>query len=100
MRKLAVIGAGQMGSGIAQVAAQIAKIPQIILFDNSERQLVLQLNKMKESLEKAKLKGSLTEEDLVRTFETIKATNKLEDLEGSEFIIEVKIRVRFFLKIC
>lgn len=88
--KLSVIGAGQMGTGIAQVAAQIAKIPQIILFDQSEAQITKQLGRMKESLLKAKAKGSISEEDLVRTLDAIKPTIKLSDLEGSDFIIEVK----------
>lgn len=89
MKKLSVIGAGQMGSGISQVAAQIGKIPQIILFDQSEEQLNNQITKMKESLQKAKQKGSISDEDLLRTLKAIKPSTKLSDLEGSDFIIEV-----------
>lgn len=89
MKKLSVIGAGQMGAGIAQVAAQIAKIPQIILFDQSEQQLKLQINKMRTSLERAKQNGTITETDLERTLSAIKPSTKMSDLEGSEFIIEV-----------
>lgn len=39
VKKLAVIGAGQMGGGIAQVAASIAKIPSVLLFDVQQHQL-------------------------------------------------------------
>ena len=78
-----------MGSGIAQVAAQIAKIPQIFLFDQSENQLKRQIDNMNESLKRAKQKGLITEEDVQRTLNAIKPTTNLRDLEGSEFVIEV-----------
>lgn len=39
IQKLAIIGAGQMGGGIAQVAAAIAKIPSVYLFDVQKAQL-------------------------------------------------------------
>lgn len=34
-----MIGAGQMGGGIAQVAAAVAKIPSVLLFDVQKSQL-------------------------------------------------------------
>lgn len=37
VKVLGVIGAGQMGSGIAQVAAQIAKVPVIIVDKDAGR---------------------------------------------------------------
>ena len=98
MKKLSVIGAGQMGAGIAQVAAQVAKIPQIILYDQSKIQLSLQMTKMKNSLSKATEKGTLTKEDEHRTLAAIKTSNKLTDLDGSDFVIEVNNLLK--LKMC
>ena len=89
MKKISVIGAGQMGSGIAQVAAQFAKIPQVILFDKSQAQLDAQKYKLAEYFEKAKQKGSIKQDEINRTLSSIKTTTKLNDLEGSDFIIEV-----------
>lgn len=89
MRKISVIGAGQMGSGIAQVAAQFAKIPQVVLFDKSQSQLDFQKYKLAEYFEKAKQKGLIKQDEINRILSSIKATTKLTDLEGSEFIIEV-----------
>lgn len=43
IKKVAVIGAGQMGGGIAQTAAVVAKLP-VILFDSSAGQLEKQRN--------------------------------------------------------
>jgi 3-hydroxyacyl-CoA dehydrogenase len=37
VKLLAVIGSGQMGSGIAQVAASVAKIPVIIVDKDAQR---------------------------------------------------------------
>lgn len=81
--KLSVIGAGQMGSGIAQVAAQIAKIPQIILFDQSQSQLNSQFSKIKE-----RFKGAVDGE---RSLDSIKISTSLNDLKDSDFIIEVVV---------
>lgn len=80
-----------MGSGIAQVAAQHAKIPQVILFDKNQSQLDSQKSKLVNSLQKAKEKGSIGEEEINMTLSSIKPTTKLSDLEASDFIIEVKI---------
>ena len=90
INKLAVIGAGQMGAGIAQIAAQVAKIPQVILFDKSENQLKSQFTKMRESLKRAEQKGTVSTEDLEFTLSAIRTTNNFKDLEGSNFIIEVQ----------
>lgn len=38
-KKFSVIGAGQMGSGIAQVASQLAKIQKVFLYDSDENQI-------------------------------------------------------------
>lgn len=78
-----------MGSGIAQVAAQIAKIPQVILFDKSQTQLDAQKKNLKEYFDRAKQKGSIGEDEINRTLGSIKGTTNLDDLEGSDFIIEV-----------
>lgn len=90
IKKLSVIGAGQMGSGIAQVAAQIAKIPKVILYDKSRPQLDSQSFKIKESLEKSKQKGLLSSADEIKlTMAAIKTTTNIDDVEGSDFVIEV-----------
>jgi 3-hydroxybutyryl-CoA dehydrogenase len=97
MKKLSVIGAGQMGSGIAQVAAQFAKIPQVVLFDKSQKQLQSQRTKLVEYFEKAKQKGSIGQDEINRTLSSIKSTTELNDLEGSDFIIEVIFNILIFV---
>ena len=62
--KFAVLGAGQMGSGIAQVAAQIAKIPKVYLYDTNAEQLRRQRTKFSEYLRKATEKGKIGAVDL------------------------------------
>ena len=45
IRKIGVVGAGQMGGGIAQVAAQVAKLP-VKLMDKNQVMLDKSLNLM------------------------------------------------------
>lgn len=89
MQKLSVIGAGQMGGGIAQVAAQIAKIPQVILFDRSETQLNRQMKSIRQYLEKSREKGSISGEIMDSTLNALKPTIKIELVDQSDFFIEV-----------
>jgi 3-hydroxybutyryl-CoA dehydrogenase len=89
IKTLAVIGAGQMGTGIAQVAAQAAKIPRVLLYDNSPTQLSKQLANLQSSLQRAVGKGKLTKEECDATLQAVKGTGKLEDIGSADFIIEV-----------
>ena len=103
IKKLSVIGAGQMGSGIAQVAAQIAaqiaKIPQVILYDQRYSQLNSQIDKMKESLERSKQKGFVTSDEIEMTMSAIKPTTKIDDLGESDFFIEVTDKIKYLFLI-
>ncbi len=90
--KFAVIGAGQMGTGIAQVAAQVAKLPRVLLYDNNTQQLTRQLKNIQESLGKAAGKGKITNHDAEQTIQRITTTSRIEDLSDCDFIVEVSKR--------
>ena len=93
LNKLAVIGAGQMGTGIAHVAAQNAKIPHIMLYDNSVTQLQRQMRNLDELLERGVQRGKLNMQDRNDILSRIKTTTIMEDLGDADFIIEV---IHFF----
>ncbi|OJJ46367.1 hypothetical protein ASPZODRAFT_132449 [Penicilliopsis zonata CBS 506.65] len=87
VKSLGVIGAGQMGLGIALVAAQKAEVP-VLLVDNSQASLDKGLRFADKLLDKDVAKERLTREaaDIVRG--RITATLKLDDLSAVDFVIE------------
>lgn len=95
--KFAVLGAGQMGAGIAQVAAQVAKIPKVLLYDNNSQQLTRQMSKIRELLDRSLAKGKITAQDRDQTMAAIKPTERLQDLSDCDFIVEVsKTKISIF----
>ena len=86
---VSVIGAGQMGAGIAQSAAIIAKVPTVILYDLNKGQLEKQFKLIKSLLSKDVGKGRISEGEMNEALIRIKTTDKFEDVSPSEFVIEV-----------
>ncbi|MEC1520463.1 3-hydroxybutyryl-CoA dehydrogenase [Neobacillus niacini] len=88
IKTIGVIGAGSMGSGIAQVAACAGF--QIILSDIQEDYLTRSLGIIKKSLEKLSSKGKLN--DTVETIlERFTASTRLDDLKEADIVFEVII---------
>ena len=85
IKKIAVIGAGTMGTGIAQVAA--ASGLEVILNDVGEEFLERSLKIMDKSLTKLVEKGKI-EEDKEKILSRIKTTSSLEELKDVEFAVE------------
>lgn len=83
---LGVMGAGTMGSGIAQVAADAGI--QVRLFDLSEDQLERSRDRLRAAWEKLAAKGKIGSEDVAEREEHLHATTRLEDLAGCEAIVE------------
>ena len=87
IRTVAVIGAGTMGHGIAQVAARAGY--DVCLYDVDATAIDHGLRKMNESLEKAAQKGKLTPEELAAIRSRVKGETKLETaLENADLIVE------------
>ena len=80
-----VLGAGTMGSGIAQVCAMAGY--EVVLRDIEDRFLERGLNNIRKSLEKFAEKGKL-KEDVETIMGRIKPTLKLEDLADVDVVIE------------
>lgn len=88
IKTIGVIGAGSMGSGIAQVAACGGF--QVILSDIEEDFLTKGLGVIRKSLEKLSSKGKLS--DSVETIlDRFTATTRLEDLKDADLVFEVII---------
>src|SRR5206468_12232539 len=78
IQKIAVLGAGQMGAGIAQVAA-VAGF-EVVLRDVEDRFLVNGLAAIDQGLAKAVEKGKLTEDARRTARGRIRPTTRLDDV--------------------
>ena len=86
IHRVGVLGGGAMGSGIAQVVAQAGF--QVVLLDLSEALVQSGLEKIKKSLSRSVEKGKLSFDEKEAILRRVQATTRIEDLKGSELIIE------------
>lgn len=89
IQKIGVIGAGTMGGGIAQVAAQSGY--EVVLKDISEEYVRAGLAKIKERLVKRVGEGKLEISEKDRILSNIKTTASLKDCKDVDLIIEAVI---------
>jgi len=87
--KLAVVGAGQMGSGIAQVAAQAGV--DVVLIDSVPGLAEGAVRKIGAQLEKQVQKGRLSAADRDAALSRLHPTEKLADAEGAVFAVEAVV---------
>lgn len=83
---IAVIGAGTMGHGIAQVAA--ANGFRVLLSDVNRDALARGVQSIEKNLAKGISLGKLTEQDRDRTLQHIRGTTQLEECAKADLIIE------------
>lgn len=86
IKTIAVIGAGQMGTGIAQVHAEAGY--SVYLYDINEKQVEAGLASIRKRLERNVEKGRITADSLQQTMENLRASHVLSDVSGAELIIE------------
>jgi 3-hydroxybutyryl-CoA dehydrogenase len=89
IKTIAVIGAGTMGSGIAQVAAQGGY--QVIIQDIEQKLVERGLSTIKQNFDRAISKGKLTVNELEQIMARISGSVELENLRDSDLIIEAII---------
>lgn len=87
IKTVGVLGAGSMGSGIAQVAAQSGY--NVIMRDVEQAFVDRALKGIDKFLSKSVEKGKITADDKNATIERIKGTTKMEDLKDSDIVVEV-----------
>jgi 3-hydroxybutyryl-CoA dehydrogenase len=86
IKKIGVLGAGSMGNGIVQVAAQAGY--QVVMRDIEERFVENGLKAIDKFLAKSVEKGKMTEEQKKGILSRIKGTTRVEDLKDVDFVIE------------
>ncbi|HZH58811.1 MAG TPA: 3-hydroxyacyl-CoA dehydrogenase family protein [Metabacillus sp.] len=86
IQTIGVVGAGSMGSGIANLAA-MNKF-QVILHDIEERFLDGALKRIDQFMNKSVERGKMTEEQKQEAFARIQTTTSLEEMSGADVVIE------------
>ena len=89
MKKVGIIGAGAMGSGIAQVAATAGY--SVVLFDTKTEALSLSKSKLASVMNRLVEKGRLTSEEAQEIQNRISYADHMEALSESGIIIEAII---------
>jgi 3-hydroxybutyryl-CoA dehydrogenase len=87
-----IVGAGQMGRGIAQVAAQTGF--DVILFDAFKNSLDFGQHFIKTQLDKGVDKGKWTVEDASKAMARIKVSTEMSDLKSCDLVIEAATEKR------
>ncbi len=87
MKRIAVVGAGTMGNGIAHVFAQTGF--SVTLIDVNPGQLIKALESIQKNLDRQIAKGSITEEQKQNTLKNITTTHDLlKGVSTAELIVE------------
>lgn len=89
IEKIMVVGAGQMGSGIAQVCATNGF--EVILYDINEEAVNKGLANIYNLLSRQVGKGKLTEEERKEIINRIQQSTSLQDAEGCQIVIEAAV---------
>ena len=89
MIKIGILGAGSMGAGIAQVAAQSGH--KVLLCDTKQEQLDKAKAKLSKIMDRLVEKGRITQEQSIATQNNITYTTSMNDFEGSGLIVEAII---------
>ena len=86
VKRLGVVGAGAMGNGIAQVAAQIGL--EVVMRDIEDAFVDRGMKSIDKFLSKSVEKGKLQEADKKAILGRIKGTTKMADLKDVDFVVE------------
>lgn len=99
IKKIGVIGAGQMGNGIVQVAA--TQNFKVVMFDINSAALDKGLTTISGSLDRLIKKGTLTEDAKKTVLSNISTSTSLQDLKDCDFVVEaatenVQLKLQIF----
>ena len=89
LHQIGVVGAGQMGSGIAQVAAQAGIA--VVMNDVAPELCKRGVDSIARNLERMIERGRFKPEERDRVMRRVETTTNLEDLAGVEFVIEAVV---------
>lgn len=85
-----VIGAGQMGNGIAQVAAQFGGL-NVIMNDIADQFVDRGYDTISKNLDRLVSKDKMTAEQKAEILGRIKKSTNLEDMKDADFVVEAAV---------
>lgn len=102
IKNVGIVGAGQMGNGIAQVAA--ASGFNVVMQDISNEALDRGLNTIKTSLDRLIKKGTVTETQKSEIMSKIKGTTDIQSFKTCDIVIEaatenIELKLKIFKQI-
>ncbi|WP_180060846.1 MULTISPECIES: 3-hydroxyacyl-CoA dehydrogenase [unclassified Acinetobacter] len=89
IEKMALVGTGVMGMGIAQIAAQAGL--EVRLFDVQQGAAQAGLDKLKKTLEKLVVKGKITQTDFDNTIARFVVLDNIDQIAGVDLVVEAII---------
>lgn len=89
IQRVGVVGAGQMGSGIAEVSARAGV--EVTVFEPAEALITAGRNRIVKSLERAVSAGKVTERERDRALGLLTFTTDLNDLSDRQLVIEAVV---------
>ncbi|WP_099246296.1 3-hydroxybutyryl-CoA dehydrogenase [Mycobacterium sp. shizuoka-1] len=89
IERVGVVGAGQMGSGIVEVAAKAGA--NVVVFEPTDALINAGRDRVTSSLERATSKGKLSEADRDATLARLTFTTDLADLSDRQLVIEAVV---------
>jgi len=89
IKKIGVVGCGQMGAGIVEVAAKAGFF--VTVREINEDLLARGLERVKKSMSRAVSRGKLTEEEMEAAMGRIRGTVDLAELSDSDLVIEAAV---------
>jgi 3-hydroxybutyryl-CoA dehydrogenase len=90
VKTFGVVGAGQMGNGIAQVAAYPGGL-NVIMSDIADNFVQKGLDTISKNLDRLVAKEKLTVDQKKEIMGRIKGTTKLEDMKDADFVVEAAV---------
>ncbi len=89
IERVGVIGAGQMGSGIAEVSAKAGA--DVVVYEPTDELVTAGRHRLTQSLERAAAKGKLSEGDRDAALARLTFTTSLADLADRQLVIEAVV---------
>ena len=89
IQRVGVVGAGQMGSGIAEVALRAGV--GVTVFETTEALITAGRNRIVKSLERGVSAGKVTERERDRALDQLNFTTELKDLADRQLVIEAVV---------